>query len=74
MSRATAIARAERHFDDGSFFADLERRVAYHTESQVPESRPQLYAYLNDEIGPALSTLGYGTTLIENPAPGAGRS
>ena len=57
MSRTAAIARAHRHFDDGSFFVDLARRVAYHTESQVPESRPHLYTYLQDEIGPRLTAM-----------------
>ncbi|MSP49817.1 MAG: M20 peptidase family dipeptidase [Alphaproteobacteria bacterium] len=71
MSRSAAIARAHRHFDDGGFFADLARRVAFHTESQVPESRPHLYAYLNDEIGPRLTAMGYRTKVHENPvAPG----
>ena len=71
MSRAAAIARAHRHFDDGSFFVDLKRRVAFHTESQVPESRPHLYGYLKDEIGPKLTALGYTTKVHENPvAPG----
>lgn len=71
MTRAAAIARAHRHFDDGTFFKDLARRVAYHTESQVPESRPYLYGYLKDEIGPQLSKLGYKIKIHENPvAPG----
>ena len=34
VSRADAIARAERYFDGGEYFADLERRVAIPTESQ----------------------------------------
>ena len=71
MSRAAAIARAQRHFDDGTFFKDLARRVAFHTESQVPENRPHLYSYLNDEIAPQLKRLGYRTKVHENPvAPG----
>jgi acetylornithine deacetylase/succinyl-diaminopimelate desuccinylase-like protein len=72
MSRAAAIARAHRHFDGGGFFADLARRVAFHTESQVPESRPHLYSYLHDEIGPALSAMGYGVEVHENPKPPGG--
>ena len=35
MSRAAAIAAAEAYFDDGRFAADLARRVAIPTESQV---------------------------------------
>ena len=37
MSRAGAIARAERYFDSGAFKADLARRVAIPSESQNPE-------------------------------------
>jgi acetylornithine deacetylase/succinyl-diaminopimelate desuccinylase-like protein len=68
MSRIQAIARAHRHFDDGGFFATLARRVAYHTESQVPESRSHLDAYLKDEIGPHLARLGYDMVTVANPA------
>ena len=37
MTRAAAIAAAEAYFDDGGFAADLARRVAIPTESQVEE-------------------------------------
>ena len=45
MTRESAIERAERYFDCGKFRDDLARRVAFRTESQVPESRPQLGIY-----------------------------
>lgn len=67
MSRASAIERAERLFDDGSFLEALARRIAIHTESQIPESRPHLLAYLKDEIGPALEKLGYRCEIMANP-------
>ena len=69
MTRESAISRATRHFDEGAFIADLARRVAYLTESQVPESRPHLSKYLSEELGPAFeriddpslpTVLGYG--------------
>ena len=59
MTRESAISRATRHFDEGAFIADLARRVAYRTESQVPESRPQLAAYLVEELGPAFERMGF---------------
>ena len=37
MTRAAAIAAAEAYFDEGGFVADLARRVAIPTESQVEE-------------------------------------
>jgi acetylornithine deacetylase/succinyl-diaminopimelate desuccinylase-like protein len=72
MSRDTAIERAVRSFDDGSFIRDLARRVAYHTESQVKESRPHLTTYLTEEIGPTLQAMGYETGLFDNPIPAGG--
>jgi hypothetical protein len=72
MSRAAAIERAVRGFDDGSFIRDLARRVAYKTESQVKESRPHLTAYLVDEIAPTLQAMGYQVAVFDNPIPAGG--
>jgi len=71
-TRDGAIARAARHYDDGSFLADLARRVAIHTESQVPESFPELGRYLETEIAPALAAMGYETAIYDNPVKGGG--
>jgi acetylornithine deacetylase/succinyl-diaminopimelate desuccinylase-like protein len=67
MTRAAAIAAAERYFDDGSFAAELARRVAIPTESQVEERLPVLRAYLADEIAPALARLGFASEIVANP-------
>jgi acetylornithine deacetylase/succinyl-diaminopimelate desuccinylase-like protein len=72
MSRSSAIARAERYFDDGKFRADLARRVAFRTESQVRESHPQLGLYLADEIAPAFQRMGYTTEILPNPVAHGG--
>ncbi len=72
MTRDGAIARATRHYDDGSFLTDLARRVAIHTESQVPESFPELHRYLAEEIGPVLTAMGYETAIHDNPVKGGG--
>jgi len=72
MSRAQAIARAERLFDDGTFFADLARRVAIPSTAQENDKRPFLRAYLADEIGPTLAAMGFHWTLHDNPEPGGG--
>ncbi|HEX3172108.1 MAG TPA: M20/M25/M40 family metallo-hydrolase, partial [Burkholderiales bacterium] len=72
MTRESAISRATRHFDDGEFIADLARRVAYRTESQVPESRPHLGAYLAQELGPAFERIGFKVQVFENPVAGGG--
>ena len=70
MSRAAAIAAAERYFDEGGFAADLARRVAIPTESQVETRLPVLHAYLAGEIAPSLARLGFHSEIIENPVRG----
>lgn len=72
MTRQAAIARAEKYFDGGAFRDDLARRVAFKTESQVPESRPHLTTYLEQEIAPAFKRMGYQTKLMPNPVANAG--
>ena len=70
MTRAAAIAAAEAYFEEGGFVADLARRVAIPTESQVEERLPVLRAYLADEIAPSLSRLGFASEIVENPVRG----
>jgi acetylornithine deacetylase/succinyl-diaminopimelate desuccinylase-like protein len=72
MSRERAIAHAERHFDEGGFFADLARRVAIPTESQNPERQAELERYLRAEMQPSFERLGFRCRLLPNPASGRG--
>src|SRR6266404_7195007 len=67
MTRADAIARARQYLHSGEFIAELDRRVAYQTESQNPERRDALRAYLVDELTPAFAQLDFSTRLIESP-------
>ena len=67
MSRAAAIAAAQAYFDEGRFTADLARRVAIPTESQVEERAPVLRAYLVDEIAPSFARLGFSSEIVDNP-------
>jgi acetylornithine deacetylase/succinyl-diaminopimelate desuccinylase-like protein len=67
MTRADAIARAQQHLHSGGFLAELGRRIAYPTESQNPERRDALRAYLEQELQPAFSQLDFTTRLIESP-------
>src|ERR1700693_2333007 len=67
MSRAGAIARAAAYFDDGGFLADLKRRVAFPSTSQEPARAAALRAYLDDEIAPALTPLGFTCRVLDNP-------
>ncbi len=72
MTRESAISRATRHFDEGAFIADLARRVAFRTESQVAESRPHLAEYLAQELSPAFEAMGFNVQIFDNPVPSGG--
>jgi acetylornithine deacetylase/succinyl-diaminopimelate desuccinylase-like protein len=67
MSRADAIASARQHLRSGAFLGELDRRVAYPTESQNPGRRDALRGYLTDELQPAFSALDFSCRLIESP-------
>jgi acetylornithine deacetylase/succinyl-diaminopimelate desuccinylase-like protein len=66
MSRDAAIARATGYFDDGTFKADLARRVAIATESQNRERAPDLARYVEGEMKPALEALGFSCRVLEH--------
>jgi len=67
MTRTDAIAKARQQLHSGAFLVELERRVAFRTESQHPERAAVLRAYLEDEIAPALAALDFSTRLICSP-------
>ena len=67
MTRTDAITRARQYLQSGEFLGELDRRVAYPTESQNPGRGDELRAYLEKELQPALSQLGFSTRLIESP-------
>ena len=68
MSRTDAIAKARQRLQSGAFLADLERRVAYPTESQNAGRRDVLRAYLEEELQPAFTQLDFATRMIESPS------
>lgn len=70
MSRTQAVAQTLACFDDGRFQQTLDRRVAYKTESQDAASGPILHAYLQNEITPKLTELGFACRIVDNPVPG----
>ena len=67
MTRTDAIARARHQLHSGEFLTELDRRVAYQTESLNPERHDALRAYLEDELQPAFSQLDFATRIIESP-------
>ncbi|HST92116.1 MAG TPA: M20/M25/M40 family metallo-hydrolase, partial [Brevundimonas sp.] len=70
MSRDAAIARATDYFDSGAFRTDLARRVALRTESQNPERKPVLDAYVEEEMRPALEALGFTCDTVRHERAG----
>ncbi len=72
-TRAGAVARARAYVESGAFEADLARRVAIRTESQLlPASLPELHRYLETEMAPAFARMGFTTRIYQNPVPGQG--
>jgi acetylornithine deacetylase/succinyl-diaminopimelate desuccinylase-like protein len=71
-SRDGARARARAYVEDGTFEADLARRVAIPTESQTPDGFPHLSRYLDEEMIPQLEGMGFSCTVYDNPVKGCG--
>jgi len=69
VTRAEAVAYAAGYFDSGAFLADLERRVAFRTESQAGRHRDAL-GYLEREMVPAAHRLGATARVLPNPGGG----
>jgi len=70
--RTDGLAAAAAYFDDGRFFADLQRRIAFRTESDTGTVTPALDAYLREELSPPLAALGFACEVIGNPVAGGG--
>ena len=68
MTRTDAVALARQYLHSGAFLAELDRRVAFRTESQNPERGDALRAYLEQDLQPAFSQLDFTTKLIESPS------
>ena len=68
MIREQALLLALDSYDSGALQAALARRVAYATESEVPEQAPAQHAYLNEELVPRLRELGFACRVHANPA------
>ena len=52
MARNEALARIDDYFLKGEFEADLSRRVAFRTESNLEGCEDALQGYLADELVP----------------------
>ena len=59
MTRSDAITHAQQTLRSGEFLSELDRRVAYQTESQNPGRSDVLRAYLEQELKPSLAELDF---------------
>ena len=66
-TRKGAIDRILDYLDNGTFEAELRERVGYHTESQKPDSGPELHRYLDENIIPAFNDMGFHCQKFDNP-------
>lgn len=71
-SRKGCITNAAAYFDQGGLFTDLSRRVAYQSESDGDKLPPALTSYLQDEMSPCLTRMGFDCRLLANPTAGGG--
>jgi acetylornithine deacetylase/succinyl-diaminopimelate desuccinylase-like protein len=67
LTRKKITETAACFFDDGSYVAELDRWIGYHTESQRPDSSCELYDFLENEIRPKAEAMGYVCQVFDNP-------
>ena len=68
MTRSDAITGAQQMLRSGEFLSELDRRVAYQTESQDTGRSDGLWAYLERELKPSLAELNFESRVIESPS------
>jgi len=69
--RRQAVAAAVENLTSGRFREDFARRVAMPTVSRDPKHRADLWAYVEEELGPLFTRLGFELHVFSRePAPG----
>ena len=72
MSRDQALTKIEKYFQSGDFESDLNHRIAFKTESNLPNCDAALNSYLENNLSPYLQELDFTCTIHSNPCVGAG--
>ncbi len=72
MDRQQALEKIDIYFQSGEFEADLARRIAYKTESNLAGCEAALASYLDDDIVPYLKAMGFSCDIYPNPRQDAG--
>ena len=57
MSRDQALEKIEEYFQSGGFESELGQRIAYKTESNLPNCDVALKSYLEENLSPYLQEL-----------------
>lgn len=70
--KSSAIERGFEYIDKGVFEDELRDSVAFHTESQRPESVPELERYIDELMIPAFTEMGFECSVYPNPFDGCG--
>ncbi len=71
MTRQDALSGIDSYFSDG-FFDELNRRIAFRTESNIPGRDGELRRYLDEDIIPYLAEIGFSCEVYPNPKTDAG--
>jgi len=74
MSRQNTIDKALDCYDDekNGYYKRLADLVAVPSESQNPDRVPSLYQYLEEQMVPAFTKLGFETKIYDNPFDSCG--
>lgn len=70
--RDDALAHCDSYFDGGQFERELARRIAFKTESNLAGCEAALASYLDDEMIPYLTDMGFICETYANPRADAG--
>lgn len=65
--RAEAVRTAQALVDEGRFAVDLAELISRQTESQNPQRRGEMQAYLDEALVPRLIASGFACTIQPNP-------
>ena len=70
MDRTRSIRAATDYVDSGALFSDLAALVARRSVSQSEGRMEDLFAYLQQDMQPLLSAMGFATEIFDNPRDG----
>ena len=67
MGRDQALGQIDDYFVNGGFEADLARRIAFRTESNLEGCEDALQGYLAEDLVPYLSSMDFDCAIHPKP-------